>query len=474
MKFILFTTIRKILFYSPIIEIFLQMNLIFERYFEFLYKSTIYLFDIKVKAIRTLKPKLLMLLIIGFHLTIKAEINSDITNRHTSNLVSDSIHPIFKLENLKPFLANKDYEIQVRYTEIIRDKDGNPSFKTHSWNENGAYFYPASSVKMPVAFAALQKFNEIKKEFPCLSIHDPFITGASQKPQSPDTIHPYSNKKPTLAEHIRLIFAISDNNTYNRLFEFTGQEYINRTHRDKGIFTNSHIIHRVGVGGFSYIDNQFCNPLTIGNKNCHYVQAPFRSIYPFTIRPGSFKGKGYLGPKDSLVIAPFDFTQKNYLSIKDLESCLMRVIFPEQFNENQRYNFTDEDYKFLYKTMDEVPDDIPYLKNNKDYYDTYVKFFYGNGSKETKIPENIHIFNKVGFAYGTLTDCSYIFDTKTGAEFFLTATMLVNKNQIFNDGIYEYDEVGIPFLGKLGMTVLEYEQKKERKYRVDFRKYLGE
>ena len=386
----------------------------------------------------------------------------------------DSIHPVFKNADLLPYLNDKSFEIQVRYTQIDRDEHGNPTFTTHKWNENDAYFYPASSVKMPVAFAALEKFNAIKKEHPCLSIHDPFITEADQKPQTVDTIHRYLKEKPTLAEHIRLIFAISDNNTYNRLFEFTGQEFINQIHRDKGIFTNSHIIHRVGVGGFSYMDNQYSNPITIGNKTCKYEQAPFRSIAPFTIRPGSFKGKGYLGSKDSLVMSPFDFTQKNYLSIKDLESCLMRVIFPEQYTENQRYNFTEEDYKFLYKTMDEIPDDIPYLKGNKDYYDTYVKFFYGNGSKETKIPDNIHIFNKVGFAYGTLTDCAYIFDTHPGAEFFLTATMLVNKNGIFNDGIYEYDEVGIPFLGKLGMAVLEYEQKKERKYSSNFKRYLGD
>lgn len=389
-------------------------------------------------------------------------------------LAQDSVHTVFKNEKLRPFLTNKDYEIQVRYTQIIRDEMGNPSFKTYSWNENPDYFYPASSVKMPVAFAALQKFNEIKKDYPCLTINDPFIAGVDQKPQSVDTLHRYLKSKPTLEEHIRLIFSISDNNAYNRLFEFTGQEYINKIHRKKGIFTNSHIIHRVGVGGFSYMDNQYSNPITIGSNTCIYKQPAFRSIASFTIPQRSYKGKGYLGASDSIFMQPFDFTQKNYLSLKDLEASLMRIIFPEEFSENQRYNLRYEDYSLLYAIMDEVPADIAYLKENKDYYDTYVKFFYGDGSKEVKIPENIHIFNKVGFAYGTLTDCSYIFDTKSGAEFFLTATILVNKNQIFNDGKYEYDEVGIPFLGKLGMTILEYEQKKERKYRANFNRYLGE
>lgn len=381
-------------------------------------------------------------------------------------------HPIFLNEDLKPFLDNPEYEIQVRYTQIDRDENNFPSFTTHTWNENENYFYPASTVKMPVAFAALQKFNEVKRENTCLSIHDPFIAKKGSNPQTADTIHTYLNQKPSLAEHIRLIFSVSDNNAYNRLYEFTNQEYINRIHREKNIFTNSHIINRVGVGGFSPVDNQYHNPISILGKGCSYNQGEIRAISPFTIKENSFKGIGFISSTNELVNTPFDFTQKNYISLKDLESCLKRIIFPKSFPESERYNLTENDYKFLYKVLDELPKDIPYFMNDTTYYDTYVKFFYGNGKKETKIPEHIHIFNKVGFAYGTLTDCSYIFDTKSGAEFFLTATMLVNKNKIFNDGKYEYDQVGIPFLNKLGMKILEFEEQRVKKNKPNFSEFL--
>ena len=63
----------------------------------------------------------------------------------------------------------------------------------------------------------------------------------------------------------------------------------------------------------------------------------------------------------------------------------------------------------------------------------------------------IRVYNKVGFAYGTLTDVAYIKDSIKGDEFFLTATLLVNENQIFNDDTYEFETKGIPFLGALGM-----------------------
>ena len=33
------------------------------------------------------------------------------------------------------------------------------------------------------------------------------------------------------------------------------------------------------------------------------------------------------------------------------------------------------------------------------------------------------------------------------------ATISVNENMIYNDDIYEYDEIGIPFLAALGRSV---------------------
>ena len=69
---------------------------------------------------------------------------------------------------------------------------------------------------------------------------------------------------------------------------------------------------------------------------------------------------------------------------------------------------------------------------------------------------HIKIYNKVGYAYGYLTDCAHIVDTKNNISFTLTATIHVNKNQIFNDDTYEYDEIGIPFLAELGRQIHQF------------------
>ena len=66
-----------------------------------------------------------------------------------------------------PFLSSivlkPEHKVQIIYTQIDRRKNGRPEFTDHYFNINdSSYFYPASTVKLPVAILALQKLNELK------------------------------------------------------------------------------------------------------------------------------------------------------------------------------------------------------------------------------------------------------------------------------------------------------------------------
>ena len=71
------------------------------------------------------------------------------------------------------------------------------------------------------------------------------------------------------------------------------------------------------------------------------------------------------------------------------------------------------------------------------------------------VKNKLKIYNKVGDAYGTLTDNAYIVDDENGIDFLLTATLLVNSNGVFNDNQYDYETQGLPFLAQLGREVLK-------------------
>lgn len=370
------------------------------------------------------------------------------------------------------------YEVQINYTQIDRDAEGNATLTSQEFLvDTMRYFYPASTVKMPTAFVAIHLLNELIADGYDLkrsSIMHHDSVRAPQRPAVRDTSH--SSGQPSLAHYINKLFVVSDNDAYNRLYEFCGQKQLNQTLQKLGVFSNSRIRTRVGISGFDTEDNRYGNPVRFLDDNESEVFYQSESYagdtiaYPYLT--GMQKGKGYYDESlDSTIMKPFDMEDKNFINIKDLEASLQRVILPEVFSEDQRFNLSEDDYRFLYRAMSTYPKDFDHLKHQDKYYDGYVKFFMFGDSKE-EIPDHIHIFNKVGFAYGTLTDCAYIFDTEMGVEFFLTATILVNDNGIFNDGRYEYDSIGIPFLAELGRLIYEHELTRNREHWADFSIYL--
>ena len=86
------------------------------------------------------------------------------SQKKSSNKVDNSKNLIesIMLKNPKAFRElmknQKDLNVQIVFTQIDRNKQGVPKFTSHTYNVNKQnYFYPASTVKMPIAFLALEK-----------------------------------------------------------------------------------------------------------------------------------------------------------------------------------------------------------------------------------------------------------------------------------------------------------------------------
>jgi hypothetical protein len=94
------------------------------------------------------------------------------------------------------------------------------------------------------------------------------------------------------------------------------------------------------------------------------------------------------------------------------------------------------------------------------------------GSQKGAIPKNIRIFNKVGDAYGQLTDVAYIVDFEKKIEFFLSATIYCNKDGILNDDHYDYETIGFPFMKQLGQVIYHLELKRKRKIIPDLSPFI--
>jgi hypothetical protein len=361
-----------------------------------------------------------------------------------------------------------EYGLQVIYTQIERDKENIPHLQTWHYNVDAdEYFYPASTVKLPAAILALEKINMMN--IPGLTKESTMYTDSAYAGQSPVYYDSSSqSSKPSIAHYIKKIFLVSDNDAFNRLYEFLGQEYLNNALKSKG-FTDTGIIHRLSIF-LSEEENRHTNPIRLFNADTLvYAQGGLAGQPLFPDRKEIFLGEGYM-IGDSLVQDPMEFTRKNFMSLEDLHTILMELILPGSVSEEHLFNLTEEDYKFLYTYMSMYPRESLYPFYGSKYDDKYCKFLMF-ADREDNIPEHIRIFNKIGLAYGFLIEAAYIIDTNNDVEFLLSAVLNVNGNKIYNDGIYDYDSLGFPFFADLGKAVYNYELNRTRKNVPDLSRF---
>jgi beta-lactamase class A len=373
----------------------------------------------------------ILLLLLVF---VSCENLDKVDNRSPLEVVLASEKP-----NIKRVMDSlQNHALQIKFTQIER-KNGNISFKDFDFQvDSSRYFYPASTVKFPIALLTLQKLN--RSELTMLTRF--YVEG--------DTI------VTSFGNEIEKIFAVSDNQAYNRLFEFLGQDYINREMALKS-FGPIRISHRLSVPDSDEITTVPLIAYQNDSTTLNLANTINISAQPLELTDIQ-KGIGYIA-EDSLMDGAFDFSLKNYYPIETQHRFLKTVMFPEKYSLDERFDLDQYQLDFLYTVMSSVPKKLGF--DGETYYDGYCKFFMFGDTKEN-IPEHIKIYNKVGDAYGTLTDCAYIQDEKNNVEFLLTATIHVNKNGIFNDNNYEYDEIGFPFLAELGREFYQYELNRKK------------
>src|SRR5260221_11717219 len=369
--------------------------------------------------------------------------------------------------------AKKDeLGVQIIYTQINRRKNDKAKFTDHYYNYNpGKYFYPASTVKLPVAILALQKLNQLK--IPRVDKNTMMITEAGYNEQTPVYNDPTTaDGRPTIAHYIKKILLVSDNDAFNRLYEFLGQEYINNSLHKMG-YTDVQILHRLQIS-LSEDQNRHTNPVNFYDTDSKIIyKKPAQSSKLVYAERNTKMGNGYYSGSQ-LINEPFDFSKKNRLSLQDLHSIMRSVIFPKDVRKKQLFNLTEDDYNFLRKFMSMTPPESTYPSyDSVNYWDSYVKFLF-YGAEKGKADSNIRIFNKPGDAYGFMIDVAYIVDYKNKVEFMLSAVIYCNSDGIFNDDKYDYDTTGLPFMKNLGRVIYNYELKRKRKHIPDLSSFRFE
>ena len=361
----------------------------------------------------------------------------------------------------------EQFRVQIIYTQIDRDASNTPTFTSHSFRlDESEYFYPASTIKLPTSLIALETLRGladagVTRDTPMV-IEDPDAVEmssalpANTQPASPTTI----------AQDVERILIVSDNDAYNRLYEFVGYERLNHALPELGL-TGTRIVHKLETAA-SEIENRRTHAVRFveaGQTLYAQDESVGSSIYaaeaPITLGKGEIIG-------ESLTTGPKDFSGKNAYPLQAQHDLLIALMFPESILPERRLRISEDDLRFVREAMSTYPasSGYPEYSDQTEFPDGFVKFLMYGGN-EAVIPDHIRIFNKSGQAYGFLTDAAYIVDLKNGVEFILAATIYTNANGIFNDDLYEYDSIGFPFMRELGKAIYELELARDRAVRPD-------
>ncbi|WP_143309736.1 serine hydrolase [Chitinophaga vietnamensis] len=404
----------------------------------------------------------LLVLLLGCRLLTMAQPHTD---TFLQRLIADHASPA-----LQHILQYPDsFRYQLIYTQIDRDAANRPHFRHYYFNvDANSYFNPASTVKLPTAVLALEKLRQL--HIPGLTMYTPMLTDSSWRGQiSVHTDTSAKNGLPSIAHYIKKVFLISDNDAYNRLYEFSGQEAINERLWNMG-YKDVRIVRRFMP--LTEEENRHTNAIRfVDHEKLIYRQPPLYSQIPFDYSREVLIGNSHLDKDDKLIPRPMDFTKHNNLPLASLQQILQSVLFPQSVPPSQRFHLQPEDYRFLYRYMSEYPSESKYPKyDTAEYFNSYTKFFMFKAGRQ-QIPSYIRVFNKTGWSYGFLTDAAYIVDFKHNVEFMLTGTIYVNRDGILNDNKYEYEEDGYPFFKEIGEIIYQYELQRQRPRKPDLKAF---
>lgn len=454
--------------------------------------------------------KVIRLFVIAFMLLGTVQARAQKTDPFLKDLLETHASP-----QLRTILMHPDsFRYQLIYTQIDRDSRNRPHFHSYYLRVDPLeYFNPASTVKMPLSFLALEKMNSLTRYG--IDKYSPMLTDSAFSGQHPVyTDSSAANGLPSLAQYIKKIFLVSDNDAYNRLYEFLGQQYLNERLWQMG-YPQIRITRRFVP--MTEEENRHTNPVrflrkgalsgrrvpdgrirggqvpgeqasdgrvpdgrmpaerfpggSVPDSDVAYAQPAAESKAHFDFSHEVLIGNAHLDRNDSLIHTPMDFTRHNNIPLEDEQSLLRSVLFPESVPPAKRFHLTADDYSFLYRYMSQYPSEEEHPRyDTAEYFDSYTKFFFFRAGR-TPIPSYIRSFNKPGWSYGFLTDVAYIVDFKHKVEFMLSGVIYVNRDGVLNDDKYEYEETGYPFFREVGNIIYQYELSRPRKFLPNLDKF---
>jgi hypothetical protein len=330
-----------------------------------------------------------------------------------------------------------------------RTKDGRLALHRSGLRLDAEYFYPASAVKLFAAYAAIEKLDDLTDEMnvpvtTTTPIRYTFGEGRTRR---------VSNT--TLRHDLEQALIVSDNDSYDHLFDFVGREELGERLGKLGL-KHTILVQHLGRLGKAHETTPPLIDLLVPSEPVVPVSHRLGFAIPSAPWAAVQLGRAYVDDRGKTVQGPMDFSKKNATTLGDLQDMLIAITRPELFDRapNGDAIHSPAARQEVLDILAKLPSELE--NNSRGGRPTAKDAFHKplNVALVAAFPEEkVRVYGKSGRAYGFAVDNAYIVSERTGRGFFLTSTLYANDNDTLNDDGYEYLTVGTPFLARVGVIL---------------------
>lgn len=335
----------------------------------------------------------------------------------------------------KAVLANPEpYRFQVLYG--IVGADG--TIERHGYRAGAEYFFPASSMKVPITLAAYDRLAVQRRTQPALDRDATMVVHPVAKGDRYTT---------TLARETWRALIVSDNFSANRLLGLVGHREANETAWSLGL--GSVRIHS-GFATGEKLDPVEASPRFDFSGPNGTATLPARKS---TLKPPPTDardlaiGKAYIDG-GRRIEKPMSFADKNAITLHDLQDTLARIVRPDLVTPTD--DLSAEDRAYVKSALGTLPSESGIAGYDRNVVADYPLVPFLRGIERVLPRGRFQIFSKVGQAFGFLVANAYVVERDSERAFFLTAVIFANPDEVMNDDIYAYDSISFPVLADVG------------------------
>jgi hypothetical protein len=344
--------------------------------------------------------------------------------------------------------APEKYRFQVLYGAI--NEGAKPTLERHGYRADAEYFFPASSMKVPIVLAAYERIGAVR------AAGKPSLTRDATMRIFPvgKTTEPYVT---TLAHETWRALIVSDNSSANRLLGLVGHREAHETLWKLGL--PSVRIH-TGFATGGDIDPAEVSPrIAFSGDGDVTGEIPARQsdlALPATLATGLDIGQASI-VDGRRVPGPLSFADKNAIRLRELQDALVRIMRPDLLAANAHAGVAcPDDMAYVRQALGTLPSASGLAGFDRNVVADYQLSPFLRGIERVRARGHFELYAKVGQAFGFLIANAYVVDKDTGRAFFLIASVYANPDETMNDDLYAYTEISFPVLADVGEAFSRY------------------